>query len=388
MSAEKIIGLVIVVIAVVVGFVAFSIFNAEDAGDIEPIESETNEEIEGEAIADIPDPVEKGDGGGSLTREKLAPKRTRPAAAEGAGDITGRVLNQKRRPVQGARVALCSSIGLFMTFPSAQNELGIEDTTDSQGNYRLSALAPGREYALLVTHPNYADTTKSPVRVQPDAEVELADLIMNEGLVVKGTVTNKAGAAIPGAAVRLLDPTAGMGFLAPAERKVLKETAAGPSGAYLFKSVSTHTFTVEVSAEGYGTQSKQHNQFDAKRVNEIDFVLGEGQTMIGLVTDMEDRPIEGASVTATKARVKNFFSSGTALTGSDGRFSIAGLAKGNYVVRAICKGYTPKGKQKREGGKPRATTPNPEARLQTENNKRERGNPNPLRLSRAKEVLF
>jgi protocatechuate 3,4-dioxygenase beta subunit len=120
-----------------------------------------------------------------------------------------------------------------------------------------------------------------------------------------------------------------------------KTVQTDASGAFSIQ-VSSDTKRLGCGADGYAGASLRLS--DLKGDTRVDFQLVPEAVVAGRVVDQNDEGVEGVAVTAKDVRDRQVWfdpedfasgdSSSATLTESDGRFSIVGLAPGNYQVVA------------------------------------------------------
>ncbi len=201
-------------------------------------------------------------------------------------------------------------------------------TTDSEGRYRLTGLAPGR-YRVLASHRDFADAASEPRDVDLGTALGDVDVTMHGGLTLHGFVTDEDGEAIAGAMVaargeRGIDP---------------RRTVTGADGSYRLGPLSADA-DVEVSAPGLGS-AMRHIEIDpgsrAPSTREESFTLVQADDEIrGRVTDAGGLAIAGATV-----RVVSGASAARAVTDAGGRFLLAGVPSGRHRVRVEHPDYPP-----------------------------------------------
>jgi protocatechuate 3,4-dioxygenase beta subunit len=174
--------------------------------------------------------------------------------------------------------------------------------------YRVVAQADG-----LVAAGAEVDLRAVDPRPAPDAvTIELRDC----DVVVGGTVRDAGGGVIIGAHIRAGTYASDFGI-----------TSSDGEGRYRL-CASAGPMHVEASADGYGTVVEHaHGRRDVS----VDFALAPELVIAGRVVDADGAPVDGAVVVAAT----NGHDPGVvADSGADGRFRLAGLVAGTYLVVA------------------------------------------------------
>lgn len=355
MSTPEKIGILLVILFVlVVGVLAFQLIQTES--DKEPSELDFTEIDEnGEDVKEVLDTT----GGletASTDREVIMPDSERSARREklegtSFGMIFGRVVEESGKPVEGAVIGALKAGSSILPHLQAQERLDVADVTDDRGHYELVGVEWTGRVIITAFHDDYAETSAKPVKIERGIRLEMPDIVMGHGTLVRGTVKDQFGNPISGAKAEIADPIR-LTFQDEEERKSWKQVLTNDAGIYRFDNVAFKTFEVTVSAEGYTTQRKQNNvHFDNKQERVIDFSLTPGTFISGTCQDGQNMPLEGVKVEATQVQNKDFISMGVAFSQADGSFFIENLAEGKYVVRAAKEGYSEDVKQHIPGGR-------------------------------------
>jgi len=339
LSPDKIIIGAIAILLVFVGILLFQLFG-DDEGKGEQRQIEESEDVRDDTktVISTIDGQDEVAEEREIGREKLeVPESFRNTG--GTGGARGRVVNKDGAPVTGATLTLYLGRNIFFRHPNARQKLNIKAVTSSTGEYFMKGVPAAREFSLTANHGDYADTSYSPLFVQANQVMELPDIIMNSGFVVTGKITDKRGTPIQGALVELFDPNFSA-YLEEKDKRPLMQVMSGGGGEYGFDKISFSGFEVKVSAAGYATQIKQAMQWETKRQSEINFELGPGYEVSGVTLGPDKNPLPGVHLVANRANSRKYKSTGTALSGQDGSFTITGLAEGLFAVRGFCDGYT------------------------------------------------
>ncbi len=154
-----------------------------------------------------------------------------------------------------------------------------------------------------------------------------------------GTVTDESGSVIDGAQVAVIR----LGI--PVQRKIMD---VSEDGSYMFDNLVPGNFVVVAEADGYIREFYNNvTDFDQttpvsvgveEDVTEINFELGTGGSITGVITDeATGDPIEGVSLTAvlTVNPTRRYH----ALSDVNGEYAITGMKTGSYAVFANKSGY-------------------------------------------------
>lgn len=252
------------------------------------------------------------------------------AAPIGAGSLSGRVVDGGGAPVAGICVGVDGGGGAT--------------TTDTDGTYSVTGLAPGT-YRV-----HFSDCRPDPTLVslwylasdRPDAataidvkdgqDTSLADVGMQPGVVVAGTVRNSDGDPVGGISVwvNATQGSASTGTQTAADGTYHTEPL--PSGDY--KVQFADQASPPVYAREYWSGAPTWSAAATLRLDPadgsvhggVDEVLPAAATVAGTVTDAGGTPLPGICVNAQVRRADGGqdWINGTQ-TGSDGTFSLAGL---------------------------------------------------------------
>jgi hypothetical protein len=160
-------------------------------------------------------------------------------------------------------------------------------------------------------------------------------LVLEPGLELVGSVSDLAGRPIVGAAIRA-EP------VGPSVR--IGGARSDPAGGFLIAGLPAGEYRVVVDAEGYVPELIESVLLEAGVDPErLEVRLSPGALLEGLVTDRNGRPLEGATVTATRE------SSRVALGGpgpplrdhgdAEGRYRLEGLPLGASTIAADAQGH-------------------------------------------------
>ena len=209
---------------------------------------------------------------------------------------------------------------------------------DAEGRFELRALPERYPHEIEVDADDFADTTKGGLAFEPGRVLEL-ELPLFHGATLRGQVRDESGAPVAGAEVKAAE--SGMwGF--PGEE--LAEVKSDASGAFALEHVSAGKCLLIAEMDGFlESEPEKLELHDKEERNGLVIVLGHGASVAGRVLLPDGGAAAGASVEVSfdpeamagmGALNAARGASGKAQSDADGRFAVAGLGKGPFVVTA------------------------------------------------------
>jgi hypothetical protein len=256
--------------------------------------------------------------------------------------IRGTVTDSSGQPISGA------SVSAMLVNPETSMMTGVGGVnTISDGTFSLSGLDAGT-YMLMANHPDYgmlylggSRDTATQISLSSNSAGSSGHLIsFPRGYSVSGNLTTGDGleARICVAAYR--DNNSGFGwgdfigsncFTAPGPWK-LKGLKAG---SYRFR-FDAQTGSLRSIFLGGSTDynSASITEISASDISNIDVTIPSGKSISGKIMNTDPSAVQGACITAFKQGTWGYGEwSGGSCSGSNGEFTIRGLADGDYKLR-------------------------------------------------------
>jgi hypothetical protein len=259
------------------------------------------------------------------TREKL---RLVPGAP-----VSGRVVDDSGAAIGGARVTFQGASDWSQQ--ASERHDGVDTAKD--GTFRFAAL-PAGSFRFAATHPDRARAS-SPL-VTLDGRTEQRDIVitLGAGATVRGRVVDAEQRPVPSARVRVgIASRRGMIWEAP------RQVYTDARGAFELRGLARRELAA-VAMHEIGSSQLVEVDTSAGDVDGITLVIDVTGTIAGMVVDPQGNPLEGVQVSAgpnfrdpgamtdfTQFRLRGMPQE---LTDSGGRFTLAGLAPGSYMVNA------------------------------------------------------
>lgn len=209
------------------------------------------------------------------------------------------------------------------------------------GRLELWALDPDQAYTLDLSTSAFADATTEVAEIARGQATQ-AQLRLERGGSVQGRVVDADSKPIAGATVEATISRGPFGF---GERTVRKGTTAA-DGTYVLAAVVPGSVQVSArSKELPASEAQKVDVVDKSVVSGIDFALGAGETIAGVVRWKDGTPAAGAEVSVSgdrgqgggpgQFRIQMRRSEDPKFVADkDGRFLAKGLAAGSYALAA------------------------------------------------------
>lgn len=242
-----------------------------------------------------------------------------------------------------------------------QNPLSVNKTrTDADGNYTLEVARAGkyivgaiaRGYKAQIYQNAYSLVDADPVEVKLDAHTEDIDFkLVGLGGITGRVISESTGEPIPGAVIQAFPEV----WHITAAYWPIYHARSDSEGYYQLENMETGKYLVKATANDYLPEIYEDAETiseatyvevkDSTTVADIDFDLISGGVITGIIATAEDStPIPQAMIWVKMVHAdendgtfQNF--ANHTLSGRDGKFTIKGLPKGEYVVWAKASGY-------------------------------------------------
>jgi hypothetical protein len=227
--------------------------------------------------------------------------------------VRGRVVTNTGAPVAGVKIEASSSTGGRLD--------EFEATTLADGSFRIEAL-PAGPFTLSAQ-------TAGQGRGEIDVEIAAGGnhevkIVLDEGAVATGKVRFADGRPASGATVEAGGQTC--------------QTVAGPDGSFRLVGLRPGTSVLFARANGQRSSLYDVELLRGEKSPAIELVLDDaGHFIEGVVLGPDEKPVSGATVTATLYGHE----SRTARSGADGRFFLEGISVGEWTVEATRTGLNP-----------------------------------------------
>lgn len=269
-----------------------------------------------------------------------------PAPVE-PGELVGRVLNSRGRPLTGRQVKVVSK--------ATQEVLTVE--TDSKGNYRIPDLPPGTYDVTVEPGADQLVASKSDVHLDPGESTRLdltaakvaapvtptpqpsgistPPVLTKATASMHGRVLDESGAGLSGATVKLIDQ----------QRKIAKTVVSDSAGNFHAADLPPGNYNVEIQPpQGFSATQPSQLALNKGQDNEVNFRLQKiavakppstppppsPGAISGKVVDEHGVPIQGVRVRL--AREGDAQSAKQLVTDDIGVFSASGLMAGTYDI--------------------------------------------------------
>jgi protocatechuate 3,4-dioxygenase beta subunit len=241
------------------------------------------------------------------------------------GVVTGLVVNADNRAIPNACV---------MVKKSGENASGIEQTvgtgySDRQGSYQVSDVEAGENLWVVVKSSEYLDQASTAFRLDAGGSVALDPVVMRLGGGVAGRVLAADGKAASGCIATVLF-----------EGQTPLQSAGNPTspvnarGEFKLSGLEAGTVSLLIKAPHYLEKTLSDIQIVEGQVNMIgDVALDQGNSLAGLVVNLEGKPVSGASVV-----VRDFAQGAKEITGTtdgEGRFKVDSIRASDSVQLEI-----------------------------------------------------
>lgn len=238
-----------------------------------------------------------------------APRSGLRVVLESGRVARGKVVDDRSRPVAGARVSLDRMEGE----DSSQRPEGPEPTeTDLEGQFLIVDLAAGR-YDLLIESPGFVPAALPGVSIPSQRrEVDVGTIALARGASLEGRVLDSAGEPIEGAEVELKP----IGPVAPTSVRT------GVDGRFVLADLAGGArYDLGIQREGYAEVEVEGVQ--APTDEPLTVVLESTCHLSGRVLDSGGRAVPGATVMIVQARGRIASASGPTFTQRRGRGATA-----------------------------------------------------------------
>ncbi len=227
-----------------------------------------------------------------------------------AGSVSGQVTRTGGAPVSGAYVVAIGSSGI---------PLGGEAYTSTTGDYTIAGL-PADVYSVQASFSGMATTTISNVTLAAGALSSGDNLVLQAAGSVTGVTTQKDGNPLPFSIVSALS-----------EGNVIAATQADDNGAYTIADLAPGNYTITASLPGFMDASESVTIVAGHTITLPAIAQSTDGMISGLVTTgTPGSPLGGISITVWSGNLPI----ASAVTASDGSYSIGDLAFGSYAASA------------------------------------------------------
>lgn len=256
-----------------------------------------------------------------------SPRGGAATPAPGVG-IRGRVTDGARRPVGDARVILWSADDGWRG-----QETVIEETVSAlDGTYQLTQAPLGALVRVEARHGRYAGASRGPFLIDRLDGMSGVDLVLEGGGALAGFVLDGDGRGVARAVVEAR-PAGAWGGNGTARTA---KTEADGEGYYELLNLPLGEYEAQAEAAGYAAQRKLAVVREVGAFEPLDFELGAGGVIAGVVVGDQGRALSNALVIVWGSRYEQ-----RTTTDGAGGFRFASVPEGQYRLRAEHTDYAP-----------------------------------------------
>lgn len=280
------------------------------------------------------------------TREAITGEAGNEYSGAWSNGLEGIVLDPDKTPLEGVRVVLVrhkfasqlQAMEAALNAQTGKQQDAWTTRTDATGRFSFSSIPPSTDYTISATHPDFSKTERSSIAVGTDAVTSI-EVVMSVGYQLRGRVMDdNTGAPIEGAQLTLQSV---FSLLPGASHDDDLKTVSDKDGTYRFPNVPQGTRNLTVTAEGYGSRTRNNLLFsgDKNEPQTQDFRLSAGLCLRGRVVAPDRTPIAGARIEATSYETAQV-SRGQGVSDKDGYFEVCDLAEGTFMVIVRAKNFS------------------------------------------------
>lgn len=293
----------------------------------------------------MPEPVEttEPEEPEAVEEEYQAPEEEEVPSAEeeGIALFIGRVVDEKKKPIPGAVVAVYRARSNVAFLINQIEEKKTKPLTqlksDEKGDFQTEPLYAGVGYRLVADHEDYCRKVIDDLSLKEGEDTHLPPIVLSVAKTVHGRVRDDKGRPISGATIAVLNS-----IVNPNKPvKPLRMVKTDDDGKYTVLCLESADFLIRASAKGHESKTERNKlTFDKKSEFEFNFTLAKEMTIKGQVLDDQGKPLAGASIQAiqlkTKERPTLWFN-----TDKEGKFTLRGLSQSSYYIAAAHKEFSP-----------------------------------------------
>jgi uncharacterized GH25 family protein len=264
------------------------------------------------------------------------------ALARGA-KVSGKVVDDQGAPVAGARVVYSGA----SDWSTQGDERKDGVVTAKDGRFELAAL-PAGSWRFVARHPDHAPGTSALITLDGVTPRDGVEIRLAPGATVRGHVVDTSGAPVASARVRI--GLANASWIGEGPRQVYSDD----HGEFIVRGVPRRPLVAIAIAEDAASDSVAVDTTGGD-ANAVILKLDVTGTIAGAVVDQGGAPLEGVQVSAfpdfraaasgggdmAQWRLRGFPEE---LTDAAGHFTLTGLAKGTYRVRATRSQHASRGR--------------------------------------------
>ena len=253
--------------------------------------------------------------------------------------LSGRVVDEERRPVAGAEIYVGSDDGSAFrrAFARLAGAPGAGIVSRPDGTFAANRLPPGESLRVVASHPDYEQARLGGLSLSPGGSRPDLVVTLRRGAVLSGTVKDGDGNPIAGAELTLDGSNAVRGSRRSSASRSFgsfNDLPAGRSGAdgrFELKGVPEGDWALTVRAAGKAVEAVDPiSVARGARPDPIDVVLAPGASISGSVLRKTGGGAEGYLVHARPSGKPPLGGRGAGMprTGADGTFLLDGLREG------------------------------------------------------------